>query len=838
MKLDLKGMSAEQINKAVSAFFSKLTDQMAEDLFGDIIKQYQKVGEGLYETAVRIVMEKEIFLAVLGMTGKAFNGTAQEAIALSQAIIALAGGLEELIEAAENYYDAFFSDAEKFEMLQSNLDKAFADLGLTLPTTRQGFRDLLEGIDLSTEAGQKLYVALLRLAGASGQYYDAVEEGIAAIIDAQRKLLGTTTQGTIDDIRKRYGIGPGVIDADYVRNVIRKFTSISAEEIEAWAKALGVSSAQLIKDMLALAGAFGIVSMNIQDAAEHIKQIFQDVNDFIAGTGLAEKASRMWDFLLDLAAPFLRPLPEKSLIPTPADLANMSDRLTEWFYAAEAAARELGQAELEAARLLIQVADRISGLIDQIDQTIRSIKYSALNVSLPYQKAEAAQEDYNKLLSAALTGGPEDVNKYLSFASTYLQQQQADLKSSQAYQDVYAAVMADMETIKGIAETGGYDAKILEELQKGNQLTVEQTEAYKAAMIEVTRKWEESSAWIAGWVGKWEGAALAISIDWKNWHGDMADALKMLRDLVAVYGWDHKYTLEFLAKVPLDIFKDFGEVMHAAGWVADQSGGWSSKATIAFLMNIAENWKFDNIDQILAAIGWVKTKAGSWTADATIAFIATLMGRYGVPIEDIDYWLRQMGITDTEILREVKIRLIYTMWSSGDLSLPEIAKYAFNQAMAAWLSNDATVAIPILKLLEGLASMWGVKNAYDLGYEVNRHYPAAADAEYWDDLWYFYNRSPSWAKGGIVDQPTLGWVGEAGYPEAVIPMMDGYSIPVSWVNGGSPQSDQPIDLNLTIELDGKIMETRTIRISRREADGVIRERVKAGKLNSSSRYYR
>ncbi len=42
MKLDLKGMDADQIAKAVSAFFANLTDQMAEDLFGDIIKKYQK----------------------------------------------------------------------------------------------------------------------------------------------------------------------------------------------------------------------------------------------------------------------------------------------------------------------------------------------------------------------------------------------------------------------------------------------------------------------------------------------------------------------------------------------------------------------------------------------------------------------------------------------------------------------------------------------------------------------------------------------------------------------------------------------------------------------------
>jgi len=190
--------------------------------------------------------------------------------------------------------------------------------------------------------------------------------------------------------------------------------------------------------------------------------------------------------------------------------------------------------------------------------------------------------------------------------------------------------------------------------------------------------------------------------------------------------------------------------------------------------------------------------------------------------------LEARGIGDAAIRREIEIEIVYKMWSTGDIDLAEVGKYVFNKLLYAWLADDASIAIPIIEQMQGLASMFGVSNAYSLGYEVNRHYPGAADAEYWDDLWYHYGMSPSWAKGGIVSEPTYGLIGEAGYPEAIIPMLDGSSIPVRWINGGSTQegasSERPIDINVTLEIDGQPLDVKIKNISSREADNV---RVKA-----------
>jgi len=157
-------MTSEEMSKALTDYFSSIADKAAEDLFGTIIKQYQKLNEALLETAVRLVNDKAIVEGVLKMTGQAFVAFATTAtrnfteaeqaaaylkqnpdvaaagmdaaqhyqrygqaegriwptgtvtyietvtmkmIAFSESLIEMAGGLDKLTEAASIYFDKF-----------------------------------------------------------------------------------------------------------------------------------------------------------------------------------------------------------------------------------------------------------------------------------------------------------------------------------------------------------------------------------------------------------------------------------------------------------------------------------------------------------------------------------------------------------------------------------------------------------------------------------------------------------------------------------------------------------------------------------------------------------
>jgi hypothetical protein len=189
VKIDFRGMTADEINTTITTYFSNLADTAVESLFGSVLKTYQALDEGLYETAVRVIQDKEIILDYLGLVNNAYSATALEAIQMSEALINLAGDLDTLTGYIDTYYDKFFSDAEKQADLYDSLTSIFTSMNSILPETRQGYRDIIEGLDLTTESGQSAYVTLMALAGYADEYYTAIEDAAENTQNLQIDLL-------------------------------------------------------------------------------------------------------------------------------------------------------------------------------------------------------------------------------------------------------------------------------------------------------------------------------------------------------------------------------------------------------------------------------------------------------------------------------------------------------------------------------------------------------------------------------------------------------------------------------------------------------------------------
>lgn len=226
-QIDLKGQTVEQMNKTLNDYFSSQMDTAVYDLFGTILLQYQKIDEGLMETAIRIIKDRETILYMLDMTHIAFSGTKDEAFALSEKLINLAGDLSTLTDAFSTYYDKFFTETQKQIDLQNELNYTFSQinagssvvdpntglstnsLDLVLPATREGFQQLVSSLDLTTESGQAAYVALLELSGAADQYYsglEAAQKTLDGYNAYYQQTMGTSSAlgKTLDDITKQW----------------------------------------------------------------------------------------------------------------------------------------------------------------------------------------------------------------------------------------------------------------------------------------------------------------------------------------------------------------------------------------------------------------------------------------------------------------------------------------------------------------------------------------------------------------------------------------------------------------------------------------------------------
>lgn len=76
-------------------------------------------------------------------------------------LIKLAGSLDTLTSQVSSYYSNYYSTAEQNANTLANITTSLASVGLSLPATKDAFRQLVEAQDLSTDSGRKAYEMLL-----------------------------------------------------------------------------------------------------------------------------------------------------------------------------------------------------------------------------------------------------------------------------------------------------------------------------------------------------------------------------------------------------------------------------------------------------------------------------------------------------------------------------------------------------------------------------------------------------------------------------------------------------------------------------------------------------
>lgn len=91
------------------------------------------------------------------------------------ALMAASGGIDKLFGNASAYYDAFYTEAEKNAVVSDQVAKALAAVNLQMPTTREGYRALLEAQMKLGPAGAEAVAVLFNAAAAFAQITPVVE---------------------------------------------------------------------------------------------------------------------------------------------------------------------------------------------------------------------------------------------------------------------------------------------------------------------------------------------------------------------------------------------------------------------------------------------------------------------------------------------------------------------------------------------------------------------------------------------------------------------------------------------------------------------------------------
>lgn len=517
--IDIAGLSAEEAAKKIEAAFSAMSDTMAMKALPEF-KDFQQTGEGYKETIVRVaegINRAKGSLELLGMeainytditnknkdvaaeitrqtimaqgdlsegtrkyvsqlTGSAediidsykqilnitnlMRGAGFGAENLDRTMINAAGGLAAFEESLQSFRENFMTDEQRLAADTQELSKAFADLNMGMPSSKEQFYEIAKGIDKTTEEGKKLFAQFMTLNPKFAEYIDLSKELANAQEEAfqkewdrveaekakakelqdrfeslyftpQERLnkqmdklreqfdeMGLTVPKTKDEFRglvegldlttsngKRLhdillGLAPAFSDAaneaDRLAEAARKAAEQQAEAarkaFETYQNLFYSPEEKLSLQMENLRKEFDKIGITV---IPKTKDEFRKLVESLDVT--TEQGKKFHDILISIAPAF-------------SDATNEADRLAD-------AARKAAEEQADAARKAHE--EIISKLKETADKAFSDLKSAFQNLENVQQRFIATSKTLKAFLGEILGGNASPENRYLTAASEF-----------------------------------------------------------------------------------------------------------------------------------------------------------------------------------------------------------------------------------------------------------------------------------------------------------------------------------------------------------------------------------------------------------------------------------
>ncbi|MCP4108570.1 MAG: hypothetical protein GY749_23985, partial [Desulfobacteraceae bacterium] len=353
-------------------------------------------------------------------------------------------------------------------------------------------------------------------------------------------------------------------------------------------------------------------------------------------------------------------------------LNQMSTLISEWYNASvsetEAAWRNSQQQEntaekfTEAGQTIEKASQGINQLVQTLDSTVKGVKYSKYNVFGSSEKYEEAEKDYTVLKEKASSGSQDDMKEYFSFINTYLEQAQSKYNSSDQYQEIYRQTLADIESMRGRAQSLGSETTVSGSVSSysppSEPAVSELTGGPDLSGINTT--FQDFNSWISSALTKIQARKMTLDVNFEGLDTTSATAVELLNEAVENVGWGQtatstmkfdsdtqpaisklspfeqalkdlefipdgtkwgaEATLKFIESAEIPAYTNFEQYMADLSLISDKAGGYDSTATLKF-MEKAEIPAYTNFEQYMADLSLISDKAGGYDSTATLKFM-------------------------------------------------------------------------------------------------------------------------------------------------------------------------------------------------------------------------
>jgi hypothetical protein len=162
IKLDFKGLTDKEIEEKIGAVFDDMGNSMASLIPG--LEAVTKFGESSSAALTRLYDSIFAVNGVIDTLNLQLFDVSLTGAAMASSLADAFGGMDKLQAATSAYYSAFYTEEQRIAESTQQLTQAMSNLGYALPASKEGFRDVVAGLNLTTAAGQQTFAALMGLA--------------------------------------------------------------------------------------------------------------------------------------------------------------------------------------------------------------------------------------------------------------------------------------------------------------------------------------------------------------------------------------------------------------------------------------------------------------------------------------------------------------------------------------------------------------------------------------------------------------------------------------------------------------------------------------------------
>lgn len=273
VKQSLKDLSPQDAQKKIDEIIAAYGNALASSATSEI-GAVQREGEQAGATLTRLATSLQTVNGVFDTLNISLMQASVYGADAASKLVEMFGGVDQFIKSTDYYYQNFYSTQERVAKTTEQLTKVFAQLGFTLPQSKQAFRSLVESARAA--GNDQLLANLLQLAPSFNELVTASDQLAQQVIKAAQESSKQAVASSAQAAASMDQSAAIETVTQAIKNSVISLEQLSSMTDQAFAGVQSAISNELETSLKQLSDSFDALNKNLdaqKKAADAAKQV-------------------------------------------------------------------------------------------------------------------------------------------------------------------------------------------------------------------------------------------------------------------------------------------------------------------------------------------------------------------------------------------------------------------------------------------------------------------------------------------------------------------------------------------------------------------------------------